>query len=182
MSSRAKTNGVKSDLAPADLESLYLELLKRYYEEGDRERASDVASRLEEALAVSPEFAQSIRGEEVCSIIAELRDDLPKAIQSREAEIRKILELHASAANTPSWSYVCRLYDYRDVSDRLDLLAILYDHQGQLDRAVSILVESKDYCRSHDIPFDALDLLDELEQAQVARRDRATRRRRKTRT
>jgi hypothetical protein len=174
MSSRAPTNGERSDPAPGDLESLYLELVKRYYKEGDRERAGAVATRLEQALAASPDYAHSIRGEEVRSIIAELRGDLPRAIQSREAEIRKILELHERAVNTESWGYVSRLYDYADVSDRLDLLAILYDQQGELDRAIAILVESKNYCQSHDIPFDAQGLLDELERAGQAEHDRAT--------
>ena len=152
-------------------EALYQNLLKRYYDEGDRERANGIASRLEELLAASPEYAHSIRGEEVRSIIAELRDDLSTAIQSREAEIRKILELHERALNTQSWQYVSRLYDYSDVSDRLDLLAILYDKQGELDRAVAVLLESKEYCRSRSIPFDAQDLLDELEHARRAEPD-----------
>jgi hypothetical protein len=174
MNRSAPTNGKESDPAPGELESLYLELLKRYYEEGDRKRAGAAASRLEEALTASPEYAHSIRGEEVRSIIAELRGDLPRAIQGREAEIRKILELHERAANTETWGYVSGLYDYGDVSDRLDLLAILYDKQGELDRAVAILVQSKDYCRSRDIPFDAQDLLDELERAREAGHDRVT--------
>src|SRR5262249_27950121 len=174
MSSRAWAKDVNSGPDPGDFDSLCLELLRRYYEEGDRERAGEVASRLEEALASSPDYAHSIRGEEVRSIIAELRGDLPRAIQGREAEIRKILELHERALNTQNWGYVSRLYDYGDVSDRLDLLAILYDKQGELDRAVAILMESKNYCQSHDIPFDAQDLLDELERAREAERDRVT--------
>jgi hypothetical protein len=109
---------------------------------------------LEKALNASPEYAASIRGEEVRSIIAEFREDLVGAIHSREAEIRKILELHALAAHTRNWDYVCRQYDFSDVSDRLDLLAILYDAQGDRDRATAILVESKQYCESHRIPFD----------------------------
>ena len=165
MSSKVPTNGAKLPPTSADLESLYFELLKRYYEEGDHERAQHVASRLEERLAALPEYAHSIRGEEVRSIIAELREDLPKAIQSREAEIRKIFELHERALNTPSWNYVSQLYDYSDVSGRLDLLAILYDRQGELERAIAILLESKLYCQSHQIRFDAQDLLDELQHA-----------------
>jgi tetratricopeptide (TPR) repeat protein len=165
MNSRASTHAANEDLTPRDLESLYLELLNLYYEEGDRKRAGKVAARLEEALEASTEYAYSIRGEEVRSIIAELRDDLPRAIQSREAEIRKILELRDKARNTQGWAYVSRRYDSSDVSDRLDLLAILYDKQGELDRAIAILVESKEYCRSHQVPFDSQDLLDELESA-----------------
>jgi DNA-binding transcriptional regulator YiaG len=174
MNSPAPTHGVRSGPSTGDLESLYLELLNRYYEQGDRERASTVASRLEQALASSPAYAHSIRGEEVRSIIAELRGDLPTAIQSREAEIRKILELHELALKTKSWGYVSRLYDYGDVSDRLDLLAILYDKQGEVDRAIAILVESKNYCLSHQIPFDGQPLLEELEHLARAHRESIT--------
>ena len=120
---------------------------------------------METLLADSSEFSSSIRGEEIRSLIAELRGDLAEAARSREAEIRKILELHALAANTANWSYVSSQYDFSAVSDRLDLLATLYDALGQLDRAIATLLESKNYCQSHSIPFDAQDLLEELTQA-----------------
>lgn len=173
MSSNVPGNRVKSPRPSGELEALYLELLKRYYEEGDREQAADTAVRLEALLAASPEQARSIRGEEIRSIIAELRDDFSEAIQSREAEIRKMLELHARTLRTPSWEYVAQQYAFSDVSDRLDLLAILYDKQGDSDRALAILWESKQYCQSHQLPFDAQDLLDELEQAREAEPVRA---------
>jgi hypothetical protein len=124
---------------------------------------------LHQELTATPELAESIRGEEIHSLIAELQGDFTTAIRSREAEIRKILELHALAVNTPSWDYVRPLYDFTDVGDRLDLLAILYDRQGDTDRAIATLRESRGYCESHEVSFDAQDLLDEMEQ----RRDHA---------
>src|SRR4051812_12653142 len=114
MSSKAPTKRTTPSPPPGDFESLYLELLKYFYEEGNRDRARTVATQLEASLEASPDFSHSIRGEEVRSIIAELRGDLPKAIQSREAEIRKILELQERTSNTQSWKYVSRLYDYSD--------------------------------------------------------------------
>jgi hypothetical protein len=165
MNSDLASNGINVSPSAGDFESLYLELLERYYEEGNREQARKVASRLEKSLAASPEYAYSIRGEEVRSIIAELRDDLSEAIKSREAEIRKILELHTRTLKTANWEYVSQRYGFGDVSDRLDLLAILYDKQGELDRAIAILLESKQYCEANAVPFDAHDLLDELKQA-----------------
>jgi hypothetical protein len=145
------------------VESLYLSLVKSFYDEGDRKQAAKVASRLEKVLVVSPDISSSIRGEEIRALIAEARGDYAEAARSREAEIRKILQLHALAANSPSWKYVSRQYDFSDVSDRLDLLATLYDAQGELDRAIATLLESKHYCESHQIPFDGQDLLDEME-------------------
>jgi hypothetical protein len=164
---KANTNGKKSAPAARELESLYLGLVKQFYEEPDLGGTEKVASRLEKVLASSPEFSGSIRGEEVRSLIAELRGDLAEATRCREAEIRKILELHARTANTAHWKLVSRQYDFSDVSDRLDLLAILYDAQGQLDRAISVLLESRLYCESHQFPFDAQDLLDEFTKARA---------------
>jgi hypothetical protein len=147
---------------PAEMDALYAELVKRFYDEEDRPGAEEVAARLEQELVRSPEWAGSIRGQEIQSLIAELRGDYQEAIHSREAEIRKILELHALALNTPAWPAVERQYDFSDVSDRLDLLAGLYDRQGNVERAVATLRESEAYCRSRGIPFDGQDMLDEL--------------------
>jgi hypothetical protein len=174
MSSKVHKKRVESDRDPGDLDSLYLEFVKHYYENNDRERAAPLARQLESLLADSPEYADTIKAEEICSLIAQFRGNLSAAIQSREAEIRKILELHALSVNTPGWEYVSRKYDFDDVSDRLDLLAILYDEQGELDRAIAVLMESKQYCESHKIPFDAPDLLDELEQVRATRAELPT--------
>ncbi len=149
-----------------ETESLYQELLHWFYEKANRERAQKVARRLEAALAARPDVADSIRGEEIRSLLAELRGDLTEAIRSRESEIRKIFELHSLARDTPGWDYVRRQYDYGDVSDRLDLLAALYADQGDLDRAIATLQESKQFSEAHQIPFDGQDLLDEFTDAQ----------------
>ena len=153
-----RRNGTRLAPERGQLELLYVKLVRAFYEENDRPRAEKVARRLEEVLAASPEDSRSIRGEEIRSLIAELRGDFAEAARSREAEIRNILELHTLTANTPHWKYASRQYGFSDVSDRLDLLAILYDAQGETDRAISVLLESKQYCLSHGIPFDAKDV------------------------
>lgn len=168
MGKKVAANGSAKRPDAGALESLYVEFVKQFYEKQNHKRAEQLAPGLEKALAESPEYARSIRGEEVRSLLAELRGDFKEAARSREAEIRKILQLHALAVNTPSWDYVARQYDFSDVSDRLDLLAMLYDEQGEGERAIRILQESKQYCQAHAIPFDAQDLLDELEQALTA--------------
>jgi hypothetical protein len=150
-----------------DVEALYSQLLHLFYDKADREQAETVARRLEGTLAARPDLAGSIRAEEVRSLLAELRGDLAEAARSREAEIRKILELHLLSVNTPSWPFVLRQYDYSDLSDRLDLLAILYADQGDLDRAVATLQESKQLCESHGVPFDGKDLLRDFEQTRA---------------
>src|SRR5207237_58898 len=124
--------------AANEIETLYQRLLHAFYEEEDREQANKVAERLETILAERPEFAGSIRAEEVRSLIAELRGDLDEAVRRRESEIDKIRQLHSLAMNKPAWDYVVRQYDYSDLSDRLDILATLYAEQGDLDRAVEL--------------------------------------------
>jgi hypothetical protein len=155
-------------MLPAELDALYVEFLKHFYDESNHAAAATVGARLQELLAESREFANSIRGEEIRSLIAELHGDYAAAIRSREAEIRKILELHTLTVNTPIWEFVSRQYDFSDVSDRLDLLANLYDRVGDADRALATLRESQQYCAAHRIRFDGREMLDELAKGEGA--------------
>jgi len=163
----------KADSLENPIGDLYLELLHWLYDKEDRKKAQEVAWRLEAVLAKQPEVAQSIRGEEIRSLFAELRGDLSEAIQARECEIRKIYELHSLAKDKPGWEYVLKQYDYGDLSDRLDLLAILYAEQGNIDRAIQTLHESRQFCVARSIPFDGEDLLKEFEQARQTLPDAA---------
>jgi hypothetical protein len=150
-------DGVKENI-----EDLYLRLLQAFYKDEDRDAAHEIGKHLEVELASRPDFAESIRGNEVRSLLAELSGDLTSAIQWREGEIRKIFELHILAQGTAGWAYVQKQYDYSDIGDRLDLLANLYAQTGNYRRAVGVLEESKNFCASHQIPFDGADLLEEF--------------------
>ena len=164
--SRKQSNQISStSKLSEDVETLYAALIRDFYEREDREQARKNASKLEKILTREPDFAHSIRGEEIRSLIAELNGKLQEAIRRRECEIRKILELHSLASGKPSWDYVFRQYDYSDVSDRLDLLAALHANAGDWEQAIATLRESKAYCDGHGIPFDGQDLLDEFEEA-----------------
>ncbi len=151
-----------------EVETLYASLIDAFYDRGDRERARQIATELQHTLNNRPDVADSIRGEEIRSLIAELDGNLQEAIRRREREIRKILELHGLAYGKPGWAYVFRQYDYGDVSDRLDLLASLYANVGDWERAIATLRGSKTYCDGHGIPFDGQDLLDEFEQERAS--------------
>jgi hypothetical protein len=80
--------------------------------------------------------AESIRGDELRSLICELRGDVEPAIKYRQSELRRIFEQHSSVHGTPGWNYVFGEYDYRGISDRIDLLAGLYASMDD-NRAVS---------------------------------------------
>jgi hypothetical protein len=53
--------------------------------------------------------------------------------------------LHRISINTPGRDFVLRAYDYSDLSDRLDLLAILYHDVGDVRKAIRVLKESGGY-------------------------------------
>jgi tetratricopeptide (TPR) repeat protein len=166
---RKKTDPPFDSSKPTEeVETLYNSLIDTFYDRGDRERARQIATELQLTLNNRPDVADSIRGEEIRSLIAELNGNLQEAIRRRECEIRKILELHSLACGSPGWAYVFRQYDYGDVSDRLDLLASLYANVGDWERAIATLRESKAYCEGHGIPFDGQDLLDEFEQERAS--------------
>jgi len=152
---------------------MYHELVKAYYDDEDAARAETVAVRLEQAMTRSPDVARSIRGDEIRSIIAELRGDLDAAIASRKAELRKIVRLHKLARSGGHWEIVSKRYDCADLRDRLDLLAILYDKHGMLDKAIRVLRKSRRYCEEHEIEFDAVELLEDLLASRASRRNTA---------
>jgi hypothetical protein len=145
------------------LKKLHLELLTALYEDEDIERARSIGDRLEVLLSKNAKFAGSILIDEIHSLIAESRGDWGEAIRCREREIRKILELHNLATTKQDRPYVLGQYDHSDVSDRLDLLAMLYADQGDLGQAVETLKDSRSYCSAHDVSFDGHELLNDLE-------------------
>jgi hypothetical protein len=61
-------------------------------------------------------------------------------------------------------------YGYDDLSDRLDLLAILYHDTGDLDRAIQTLRQTRQLCKRRGIVFDGLAILQEyLEEKEASR-------------
>ena len=144
-----------------EIDYLYHKLLYWLYDQGDPAKAKPFAERLERLLARAPSSRGTIRGEECRSLICELKQDLPGAIKHREEEVRLIERLHQLACDSPSWHYVQSQYDARDLSDRLDLLAILYHDSGDLEKAIGTLQESKQLCKREGILFDGEDLLQE---------------------
>jgi tetratricopeptide (TPR) repeat protein len=143
------------------VEYLYNKLLHWFYGEEAPARARPYAERLKRLLRKNDAKQESILGQECRSLIYELEGDLEAAIRHRENEIRKIRRLHEITPKK-DWDWVCQRYEYEDLSDRLDLLALLYDANGQTKRALELLGESKALCERHGLPFDGADILEEL--------------------
>ncbi len=144
-----------------EIEYLYHKLLYWLYQREDRERARAFADRLVRLLSKASPGHEAIFPEECWSLIFEAKEDLPRAVEHRENEIRLIKRLHEISRNTAQQGDLLRLYGYDDLSDRLDLLATLYHDSGNLTKALTILHESKQLCKARGIRFDGDDILQE---------------------
>jgi hypothetical protein len=138
------------------IDYLYHKLLYWFYHRSDRRHARRFASRLTRLVARADPHHETILGMSCRALIAELAGDLRKAIQYREQEIRFIEQvLRPGSPPLPDMGF-------DDVSDRMDLLAILHWNAGDPARAAEILEQSKRYCANHHLRFDGQDLLDEV--------------------
>jgi hypothetical protein len=138
---------------------LRMKILDWFYGRGNRRKALPFCARLEALLERTPEAREAILGVECWSLICEVRGDLAGAIAYRGHEIELIKRLHRISVNTPGRDFALRGYDYSDLSDRLDLLAILYHDAGDIRKAIRVLKESRRLCQRHGIDFDGKDLL-----------------------
>ena len=138
---------------------LRVKILDWFYGRGNRRRALPFCDRLQTLLEKTPDAHEAILGEECWSLIREVQGDLAGAIAYREREIELTKRLLRISAKSPHRDYICRDHDYPDLSDRLDLLAILYHDAGDLAKAIHVLRESRRLCQRHGIPFDGEDVL-----------------------
>jgi hypothetical protein len=150
-----------NDRLAEDLAYLRDSLLYWFYERADRKRSRRYADLLEQILNDLDE--DSIVAQECRSLVAEVRGNVPKAIRHRIREIKLIRRLHQISAGRLGEDYVLSKYGIDDLSDRLDLLAILYHALGKRERALKALSESRRLCEAHGIPFDGADLWDEYQ-------------------
>jgi tetratricopeptide (TPR) repeat protein len=143
---------------------LYDKLLYWLYDRGDANKARPYAKRLERLLPQVDPDNEGIFGKECWSLIHEAQGDLAGAIKHRENEIRLIRRLHEMNRKGLVSSATLKGYGYDDLSDRLDLLAILYHNSGNLEKAIEILRESKKICQRHAAKFDGAELLRDYQQ------------------
>jgi hypothetical protein len=150
-----------------ELEYLFHKLLYWLYEREAPRRARHFAERLERLLGQTA-AEESIFAEECRALVAEAKGNLREAIAHREKEVDLITRLHKLSLQTSHQDYVLNQYGYDDLSDRLDLLAILYHDSGDLDRAIRTLRGSQQLCLQHQIEFDGQDVLQEYLQEKKA--------------
>jgi hypothetical protein len=170
MKNKATSRTQKSQSGWVEIDALYHRLLHWFYGKHDGAKAREIADRLEVALGKVSEGKSSIKAAECRALIAEIRGDLDEAIKQREKEIRLTRRLHKISLDTPGRDYVLRRYDFSDLSDRLDLLAILYHDAGNLEKAIQVLRRSQRLCKAHGIAFDGANLLEEYTAARRSAR------------
>ncbi len=143
------------------IDDLYDKVMYWLYQERNPTKALPFAKRLEKLLDKVDSDQGSIFGQECRALICEAKADLVGAIRHRKREIKMIDRLQKISRGTPSEAYALKDYGFADLSDRLDILAVLYRENGQLDKAIAALLQSKELCEAHGIPFDGEDLLEE---------------------
>src|SRR5438094_6520854 len=84
-----------------EIEYLYHKILHWFYPVRDRGKALRFCERLEELLRKVASRHEAILGESCWSLLYEVRGDLPKAIASREHEIKLIRQLWKISKGTP---------------------------------------------------------------------------------
>jgi tetratricopeptide (TPR) repeat protein len=144
-----------------EIDDAYHKLLYWYYDRQNLAKARPIARRLERLLSEVSSDQQTILGEGAWSLVLECKGDLLGAIQRRENEIQLIKRLLQISSKAPDPQAILKHYDYSDLGDRLDLLAILYHDAGNLEQALKVLRQSKLLCENHGIPFDGKDLLED---------------------
>ncbi len=148
-----------------EIHRLYDDLVTSLYERHEAQRALEIADRLDAKLACFNSKAENIFIEECRSLVCEAREDLANAVKHREQEISLIRKAHELAEGTNDQQFVLSQYNYADLSERLDILAMLHRRGGNLKKAISTLEQSKQLCEAHGIRFDGDELLREYQGA-----------------
>jgi tetratricopeptide (TPR) repeat protein len=153
-----------------EIDDTYHQLLHWYYDRQNPQKARPIARRLKRLLSEISSDEQTILSESAWALVLECKGDLRGAIQHRENEIRLMKRLLQISLKAPDPKAILKHYDYSDLRDRLDLLAILYHDAGNLEQALKVLRQSKALCEKQGIPFDGKNLLDDY----LAEKDRAS--------
>lgn len=150
------------DSAWDEIRYLYDKLLHWFYGKQNRLKALPFAKRLKPLLRKASADHGAVFGEECWSLVYETEGNLAKAIVHRQSEIEQRKKLRKMSVRQPYEDVVLAGYGIADLSDRYDLLAILFHDAGELDCAIQALEESRRLCKENKVRFDGQDLLDEF--------------------
>jgi hypothetical protein len=142
----------------------------------DRQRAAPFAKRLATLLTQEASAGATPFTEGVWALLCEVQEDLAAAIVHREKEIRLLKRLFEVAIAQANFDLVVAYYDYQDLVDRLDKLAVLYRGAGRIDDAIKTCEEARRLAATHGLKFAGEALLKDCKEiARVERRPRHAR-------
>ena len=150
-----------------EIDDLYHEVLKRFYEKNRPDKAAPYAIRLLRLLEMHDPNCEAMLGMSGRSLVAELDGDYEEAIRYRKMELAGVKKLLEEVK--PDVLEMMQM-DASDYSDRLDLLACLYLDSRQYEAALATLAESEAYCKEHGIPFDGKDVRADVKRAMRKRK------------
>ena len=85
-------------------------------------------------------------------MLADYEQNLPEEIRLTKKAVEQLINLLGK-----EWPDMPG-YDWEDVRNELEILALLYSEDDQEDSAMGVLRECRDICRERGIPFDEDDL------------------------
>jgi hypothetical protein len=103
-------------------------------ERGNRSKAMHYIDRFSELLSHCGKDDGSIMLQDHWALLHEIRNEIVEAISHREKEIALVKRLFSIGGPVG-------IIDYKWLSDKLSELAILYEKNGENDRASSTLIE-----------------------------------------
>lgn len=145
------------------IKDLYYDLIDAWFGDEDSRHSRRLANRLHRLIELDDPKQTAILGQDCRALIRDVHGDLEGAIRHRLKEIRFRKRLLQTMPPPGKRSEVQKIalngYDFADLADRYDLLAILYHDAGQLKKALKALWQSRELCELHGVKFDGKDLL-----------------------
>ncbi|HEY1066034.1 MAG TPA: hypothetical protein VGE52_07985 [Pirellulales bacterium] len=126
---------------------LYHRILHWFYERGRKAAALPFVEPLEQLLDRLGDQHEPILAAGARSVIAEIRGDLPAAVEGRRREIELIEQV--MLRRNREFGVILP----EEISDRQEILARLLWQHGDRTGALQVLEQSREYCRRRNIPF-----------------------------
>jgi tetratricopeptide (TPR) repeat protein len=113
----------------------------------DKEKAKQFYEKLKKIVLENDEQKESILGVDSLLMLARFEGNIEKEIYYNKLSINLVTKLlNLGEAVDP--------YTWEDVLDSMELLATLYEENGQRDKALAIVEECFELSKKHNLHFD----------------------------
>ncbi len=135
-----------------EIEYLYWKIRYWLHMRSRRSGAKPFVIRLRKLLLLHDPQHEALLGVRCWAVPAEYELNLPEEIRfTKKGVDQLILLLGELWPDMPD-------YDWEDVRNELEILALLYAEDDQEEAAMKVLCQCRDICRERGIPFDEDDL------------------------